>query len=338
MKIAFLNIYQNKVDRGAETFVLEVSKRLSKKHTVDIISGKRDLPKRWPFFWRTFLDPQGIAICLFTLKNFFRVVREKYDVVIPLNGGWMPAWIRIATWLYGGKMVISGQAGMGWDDLNNLWSFPNAFVALSSKAKTWAKIRMPLVKTEYIPNGVDTDKFKKEGDKIETKLKRPVVLTVSALTKTKRVNLVIEAVAKVKDASLLIVGKGPEKKRLESLANELLGGRFEIKEFPFKEMPKVYRVADLFTLASEPYYSFEIVLTEAMATNVPVVANNDKIRQEIVGKAGILVNPEDSEKYAQGLKEALSKNWDNLPKKQAEKFDWDKIAEKYEDLFESLAR
>ena len=49
---------------------------------------------------------------------------EKYDVVVPLNGGWQPALLRIITWVYGGKVVISGQAGMGWDDRNNLWCFP----------------------------------------------------------------------------------------------------------------------------------------------------------------------------------------------------------------------
>ena len=57
---------------------------------------------------------------------------KKYDIVIPVDGGWEPAFIRIATWIYGGKMVISGQSGKGWDDRNNLWSFPNVFISISS--------------------------------------------------------------------------------------------------------------------------------------------------------------------------------------------------------------
>ena len=39
---------------------------------------------------------------------------------------------------------------------------------------------------------------------------------------------------------------------------------------------------------------------------------------------------------AKALKEALDKNWGDIPRKQAEKFDWDMIAQKYEDLFKSL--
>ena len=107
MKIAFLNVYQNTVDRGAETFVSELSKRLQKDHDVDILSGRRLLPKRWPILWRFFIDPQGLLIAWFTLKKLSKIWREKYDIIISLNGGWQPAFIRIATWLYGGKMVIA---------------------------------------------------------------------------------------------------------------------------------------------------------------------------------------------------------------------------------------
>ena len=38
MKIVFLSRYQNKVNRGAENFVSEISNRLSEKHEVDILS------------------------------------------------------------------------------------------------------------------------------------------------------------------------------------------------------------------------------------------------------------------------------------------------------------
>src|SRR3990172_10808564 len=132
MKIAFLNIYQDKVDRGAETFVFEVSFRLSKNHQVKVFSGGKNQQGRWPIIWRTFLDPRGIQGFFWTLKLLPQIWKEKFDIVVPINGGWQPAFIRLITWLYGGKMVVSGQSGMGWDDRNNLWSFPDVFVALTS--------------------------------------------------------------------------------------------------------------------------------------------------------------------------------------------------------------
>jgi len=75
-----------------------------------------------------------------------------------------------------------------------------------------------------------------------------------------------------------------------------------------------------------------------MATGLPVVATNDPIRHEIVGDAGILVDPTNTEEYAEALQKALDTNWGNKPRKQAEKFSWDEIAEKYDNLFKELTK
>ena len=308
LKLAFLNKYQGKVNRGAETFVKEVSQRLSQNYQVDIISE----------------------------INYLDLLKKKYDLIIPTNGRFQVVFTRIITWFIKGRMVVSGQSGMGWDDRINLYSFPNYFIPISSEALRWAKKINPFVKSVYIPNGVDLDKFKTDNLKLKTDLKRPIILCVGALTKTKRINLVIEAVSKLEDASLLIVGKGEEEKSLQELGNRLLKGRFRIVSFPYKRMPEVYRVADVFTLVSEPFHSFENVLVEAMATNLPVVANDDPIRREIVGDGGLLVNPNNVEEYANALRSALETNWGNKPQEQAKKFDWDIISQKYIKLIEAL--
>src|SRR3989339_533800 len=132
MKIAFLNKYQNKVNRGAETYVLELSKRFSKNHKVDVISD----------------------------VNYFSLLKNDYDLIIPTNGRLQAILVRIITWLKRSKVVISGQSGKGLDDRINLCTFPNYFVALSSKALNWARKVNPFVKLVYIPNGVDINKFK----------------------------------------------------------------------------------------------------------------------------------------------------------------------------------
>ena len=338
MKIAFLNIYQDNVDRGSETFISELAKRLSRNHQVKVFAGNKKPIERWPVIWRAFIDPHGIQGLFWTLKLLPQILREKFDVVVPLNGGWQPALVRLITWLYGGKMVISGQSGMGWDDRNNLWSFPNIFIALSTKAKNWAKRVNPFVKVDCIPNGVDTKKFSATGSKFKTSLRKPIVLCVGALTSTKRIDLAIKALGQLKNASLLVVGDGDLRDSISSLGKELLGDRFLLTSVPFEKMPKIYRVADVFTIPSMSYYSFEIVLVEAMATGLPVVANDDPIRREIVGAGGVLVDPTDTKVYAGAIKMALDKRWGDKPRKQAEKFDWDNIAGKYEKLFKQLIK
>ena len=128
MKIAFLNIYNGIVNRGAETFVKELAGRLSRKNEVWVFqSGEPTGEENYKVFRissdidplapssktkilkRSFLDYSGRKILAFSLKAFPKIVKEKFDIVVPVNGGWMPAFTRIATWLYGGKMVISGQ-------------------------------------------------------------------------------------------------------------------------------------------------------------------------------------------------------------------------------------
>lgn len=337
MKIAFLNITQDIVDRGAETFVREVSQRLRKEHKVTVLSGKKAPPKRWPFLWRFFIDPNGLSVLWFTLRNLPVIWREKFDVVIPLNSGWQPAFVRIITWLYGGKMIISGQSGTGWDDMVNLWSFPDVFIGISTFAKKWARKINPLVKVEYIPNGVDLKKFIPTGEKRSLKLRKPVVLYVGALEPGKRVLETIKAVAGLKNAGLLVVGNGELRDKAEKLGQDLLGDRFSVAKFSYEELPAVYRRTDVFTIGSRSYYSFEIVLVEAMASGLPVVTNDDPIRREIVGDAGLFVNPENTEEYSRALKKALEAKWGDKPRKQAEKFSWDIIAERYDKLFDGLS-
>ena len=235
-------------------------------------------------------------------------------------------------------MVIAGQSGIGWDDRNNLWSFPNVFIALSSKALGWAKRANPLVRSKYIPNGVDLKKFNPSGPKYKTKLKSPLVLCVGALTPSKRIDLTIKAVAKLKDVSLLVAGDGDTKGELRNLGKKLLGSRFQLVKAPYQKMPEIYRTADVFTLAPEGSEAFGIVYVEAMASNLPVVAVDDEQRKEIIGNAGMFVDPTDIEKYSKILDATLKKKWGDKPRKQANKFDWNKIAKEYEALFTNLLK
>jgi glycosyltransferase involved in cell wall biosynthesis len=358
MKIAFLSFYNGQVNRGVETVVNELAKRLSEMNDVTVLqsaSNSFDTKYKVKVYttkinWkikdkatslrrRLFIDYWSIKIALFTLRTIPEILKERFDVVIPFNGGWQVALIRITTWLYGGKMVISGQTGMGWDEKNNLWSLPNTFVALSQTAKEWSKKVNPLVKSIQISNGVDINKFKPYGEKFETKLKKPTVLAVGAFTEQKRMDLAIKAVAKLKDVSLLLVGGGGDlKEKLAEEGNKLLGDRFEITSVPYSEMPKVYRAADIFTLPSRPSEAFGNVLVEAMASGLPVIATNDPIRLEIVGNGGILVDPVNTVEYAKALQKALGEDWDGNPRKQAENFSWELVTRKYEELFKDLIK
>ncbi|MEK7536194.1 MAG: glycosyltransferase family 4 protein [Patescibacteria group bacterium] len=304
MKTAIINRYQFKVNRGAETFVTELAKRFSENHQVDIL----------------------------TKINF----TKKYDLIIPTNGRFQVFTARILTWLTGAKMIVSGQSGIGLDDRLNLYAFPDYFIGLSNYAVNWARKINPFVRVVKIPNGVSLKDFKQQGDTLLFDLPEPIVLCVSALVNWKRLDLVIKAVSKLKKGSLLLVGKGDQVKNLQKLGDKLLAHRFKIMNFAHRDMPKVYRSADLFVFPTVPWESFGIAMVEAMASGLPVVATDDPIRREIVGDAGLFVDPTDTNKFANTIEKALNTNWGEKPRKQAEKFSWDKIALEYEELFKNI--
>jgi glycosyltransferase involved in cell wall biosynthesis len=114
--------------------------------------------------------------------------------------------------------------------------------------------------------------------------------------------------------------------------------RFEIKSVSYEKMDQIYNKASVLAFPSVPWESFGIVIVEAMARGLPVVASDDPIRREIVGSAGLLVDPTNTDEYAKALKKALGKNWGDAPRKQAEKFSWDNIAKQYEELFENITK
>ncbi len=306
MKIVFLSRFQGKIDRGAENFVLELSERLSKNHKVEVLAGS-------------------------DADSLFKVFDGKYDIVIPVNGRLQSLKISLGRMAGGYKILITGHSGIGRDDIWNLAICkPDVFVALTDRMANWAKGWAWGSKVVKIPNGVDLDKFKPEGEKINLGLPRPVILSVGALTWYKYHDRLVRAVREAGEGSVVIVGKGPQRQSLEKLGKEALGDRFMIADFKYEEMPKVYRSCQIFSLPSWDRESFGLAYLEAMASGIGVVAPDDTSRREIVADGGLLTDVSDPVVYGQAIREALKTDWSKKSRSQAEKFSWDKVAGEYE--------
>jgi glycosyltransferase involved in cell wall biosynthesis len=109
------------------------------------------------------------------------------------------------------------------------------------------------------------------------------------------------------DIRLLIVGDGPEGKRLRAYADELgLAGAVEFRAtVPYDEMPALYAGASALVLASLPSKAWEeqfgMVLIEAMASGTPVVAADRGALPETCGGAALLVDPENGDELAEAV-------------------------------------
>lgn len=181
----------------------------------------------------------------------------------------------------------------------------------------------------------------------EVPLQTPVkVVTVGRLISLKRIDQVIEAIARLNDVGLVVVGDGPEHGSLKGLARALgIAGRIYFAGLRSQaETLSLMAACDLFVLSST-HEGFPHVVLEAMSLGLPVVTTAVGGVPEMIrdGDNGRLVSPSD----AQALYEALSRLLSAPSERQLlanralqtlERFRLDRMVEETEALFEATAR
>jgi glycosyltransferase involved in cell wall biosynthesis len=141
---------------------------------------------------------------------------------------------------------------------------------------------------------------------------RPIIIHVGQLHAQKQVDLVVRASAQAIhaiDAQLLVIGDGKERKTLIRLAKDLSIHKRSV--FPgyvsvADGLPAMYRLASVFVTASE-IETQGLVLLEAMASGVPVVAADATCIPELVrdGVNGYLFPPKDVDIMARQIVDVL---------------------------------
>ncbi len=164
-------------------------------------------------------------------------------------------------------------------------------VGSRSLAESSDELRPYRQKWEIIPFGIDYSFLQSNGPPLT--YKPPIVLYAGRLVPWKGVKCLIEAMHDI-DATLLIVGDGPQRKELEACSNpdtHFLG------PLPQSELGKYYRAARVFVLPSvSRNESFGFVQLEAMYFGCPVI--NTDLRSGVPevsqdGVTGITVPPGD---------------------------------------------
>lgn len=122
------------------------------------------------------------------------------------------------------------------------------------------------------------------------------LLTVGRLAREKRFDLVLDTLANLPDAHLVVLGEGPEREHLLRHAERLgVAGRVSFLGVkPWTEIGAYYRLAELFLFASDTETQ-GLVLQEAQLMGVPVVAVGARgtLSGVAQGRSGYLVPPGD---------------------------------------------
>ncbi|MGH2936424.1 MAG: glycosyltransferase family 4 protein [Gaiellaceae bacterium] len=135
-----------------------------------------------------------------------------------------------------------------------------------------------------------------------------IVLSTSRLTRQKGVDVAVRALASLPaDTVLVVLGEGPERAALESLARELgVDGRLHLPG----RVPDVtawLRRASVYVQPSR-WEGFGLAVLEAMVCGLPVVATRVSSLPELVadGETGVLVPPDDPAALSAAIERALA--------------------------------
>jgi len=192
-----------------------------------------------------------------------------------------------------------------------------------------------------VPNGIDVSRFSPTMEPVE-ELRSPGVATllfVGRMEKRKGFQVLLEAYAEIRqrrsDVRLVVVGDGPLREEYERAVAEreipdvLFAGRVSPEM-----LPRYYVSADIFCSPATGGESFGIVLLEAMASGVPVLASAIVGFSQVIdpGQDGMLVPPKQPRMWAQAIEVLL-----NVPELRqqlaanglikAQRFDWNSVVD-----------
>jgi phosphatidylinositol alpha-mannosyltransferase len=224
-----------------------------------------------------------------------------------------------------------------------------ARIAVSPAARYFVSRYFP---GEYrvIPNGVDVAAYRNARPFPEYRDGKLNVLFVGRLEPRKGATYLLRAYASLTarrpEARLIFVSTGPQLGELrrtvqrERIADVVFTGR--VSE---SDKARFFRTADVFCAPSTGQESFGIVLLEAMAAGLPVVASDIHGYKRVVQRnvSGLLVEPRDPHALEAALERLLDDpglraRLGEAGARRAPEFDWSHVTDQLVELYEEVIR
>lgn len=172
----------------------------------------------------------------------------------------------------------------------------------------------------------------------------PFILTVGTLQPRKNHLRLVQAFAAVESPYRLVLagGRGWDADAVfAEVERRRLGARVHFPGFVAEaDLPALYSAAELFVYPSL-YEGFGLPLLEAMACGTPVIAANRAALPEVVGAAGMLVNPYEVDDLAAAITQLLAdptrrQHLAVAGQQRAAQFTWDKVATQLLNLYQEV--
>jgi glycosyltransferase involved in cell wall biosynthesis len=349
---------------GAETLLVNLIRRLDRsRFSPEICCLKYPGPlgdvmaKEIPLFSHLVASKYDVRV----LPRLTRLLaKRRIDAVVTVGAGDRMFWGRLAARLAGVPVVLTALHSTGWPDvvgrLNRLLTpITDGFIAVAEEHGRYLREveRFPSHKVFVIPNGVDTDRFRRRppNEALRQQLglspQAAVVGIVAALRPEKDHELFLRVAARVgrsvPGTQFMIVGGGELQPRLEQTAADMgirpavhfLGTRSDI--------PELLSLVDVSVLTSKMEAS-PVTLLEAMACGKPCVAPRiGSIPETIVdGETGYLTPPSDESELAAAIVRLLTdplrmvRFGENARRRVEDRYSLERMVEGYEQLIAGL--
>ncbi|MEM3401697.1 MAG: glycosyltransferase family 4 protein [Candidatus Hadarchaeales archaeon] len=354
---------------GGERRMYEIGKRLAKNHEVHVITRKVEgLPAfetHENMYIHRIYTPGKKATLLkfvdglsFMGFGFLKTAGlGKFDVYapqhfFPIPPLWMgarifdsPVVVTIHDVFFTKEWIanygIGGYAMMAFEKLSLAIPYSKIVAVSNSTKEKLVAAGVSPGNIEVIPNGVDLNLF--DSVKAE-KSKKLRVIYVGRLIEYKHLDDLLLAFSKLKiDCELYVVGVGYERERLEKMARGLgISKKVVFTGFVSdEEKIRLLKSSHIFVLPST-VEGFGIAVVEAMAAGVPTLCADIPALREVTenGRVGVLFRPRDVEELKEKLEKMASD--EKLRKKLSEaghknvieKYSWDRVATKMEEVLE----
>lgn len=214
---------------------------------------------------------------------------------------------------YKGASVLNWAIYYPIELLLSYWT--NCLITINKEDYYRAKYKFHAKKTVYIPGvGIDSKRFQNLGISREQKRQELglskeniFILSVGELNKNKNHEVVVQALAGIKDRNIvyMIAGEGNQKEHLKTLAEE---NGVSLRLLGFREdICALLEAADVFAFPSKRE-GLSVSVMEAMFMKKPVIASKIRGNTDLIkdGENGLLVHPNTVEAWEQGMHKMIN--------------------------------
>lgn len=164
-----------------------------------------------------------------------------------------------------------------------------------------------------------------------------VVISVGRLVRHKRHTDIVEALSKIPETALILVGGGPEEKRIVALAKEKKVKLLHFKNISDEFLTSLYNAADVYVHASV-LEGFGLTVLEAMACALPVICYDAGDFKNVVPGAGIVLEQGDVEAMVHAIEFLKQRNDErktlsHVALQKSKTFTWKKTAKEHLNVY-----